>query len=114
LKPSGDRRATSSGLHLVTPTAQLIEGGVDVEGVPEYHDVDNQPKDAKLVLLALAITLPDLAAAAVTNRASETVAAFTSVQLGENLASICLVVDEAEQMQCLVDAAKFSDGAGQF
>jgi hypothetical protein len=61
-------------LEVVALGAELGDGGVQVAGVPQDHGVEDQPEGGELVLLALAVRLPDLAAAAVADGAGEAVA----------------------------------------
>ncbi len=66
--PSGERRAASSGFHLRARPPQMGQGRVHVERVPQHQHVDHQAQRPQLVLLALAVALPDLAPLAVEDR----------------------------------------------
>ena len=61
----------------------------------------DEAEAAELVLLALAVALPELAALAVKDHAGEPMAAFVAVELGQDAPPVAFVVDEAEQVERL-------------
>ena len=65
-----------------------------------------RPRLPSWSLLALAVALPELAALAVKDRAGEPVTAFVAVKLGQDAAPVAFVVDEAEQVERLDEAAQ--------
>ena len=62
-----------------------------VDRVPEHDDVDHETECPELVLLALAVTLAQLALLAVEDGAREPVAALVTVELAEDAAPEILV-----------------------
>jgi len=49
----------------VTPSAQLLDGGIQVPGVPQHDRVQNQAQGAELVLLPFPVRPVDLPAPSV-------------------------------------------------
>ena len=92
---------------------ELVERRLDVDRVPKRDDVEGQAEGAELLLLLLAVDLPDLAPVAVANAPGQAVAELLAVELGQDAASLLLAVDVAEQVQCLHDAAEFGQRARQ-
>ena len=74
---------------------------VHVQGVPEYHHVDDQSQRSELVFLALAIALADFAALTVEDRPGHTVAALPTVQLREDAPAVRFVVEVRQQVKRL-------------
>jgi hypothetical protein len=91
----------------------VVESGVEVEGIPEHDDIDDKPEDAELVLLALTIALADLPAAAVAHGPGKSIATLSAIELHQDLSAVGLVVDVAQQVECLVDASDMGDGPRQ-
>ena len=56
--------------------AELGGSGVQIARVPQGHGVEDEPQTGQLVLLPLPVCLPNLAAAAVADRAGQAVAGF--------------------------------------
>ena len=59
--------------------AELGGSGVQIARVPQGHGVEYEPQTGQLVLLPLPVCLPDLAAAAVADRAGQAVAGSWTV-----------------------------------
>jgi hypothetical protein len=70
------------GFYWETLSSRPLKGGIDVDGVPEHDNVDDQPQRPALILLPLPIALTYLTAFAVEDGACEFVAVFSSIQLG--------------------------------
>ena len=79
------------GVHLDALGAELSEGRVHVNRVPEHNDVDHEAERAELVLLALAVALAQLALLAVEDGTRQPVAALVPVELAEDAATEPLV-----------------------
>ncbi len=89
----------------------LLDRGADVGGVPERDRVEDEAKDAKLLLLPLVVRLADLAPLAMADGADQAVAGLVAVELGQDGSALALVVDVAEQVQGLDHAAELAQGA---
>ena len=83
------------GSRLVSLGPEPLERCVHVDGVPQHHDVDDEAKGAELVLLPLAVALPELAAPAVEDGSGEPMASLVAVELDQDAAAVGLVVDVA-------------------
>lgn len=77
---------------------------VPVARVPDHNRVQHQADCAKLILLARAVRLTQLAEATVEHTTSRTMTPFTGVDLDQQAATVHLVDDEVEQMKGLADA----------
>jgi phage tail protein X len=62
--PERDSRATFLVVHGLAAAAQVLDDGVEVTGIPRHDRVEDQAEGDKLVFLAFAVGLPDLAAVA--------------------------------------------------
>src|SRR5450755_996494 len=87
----------------VAAGAELLECGVDVDGVPQDDAVEHQVERAELVLHPLAVALIQLALGAVEHLAGERVAALLEVADPLHLAPVALVIDQMEDVEALVD-----------
>jgi hypothetical protein len=87
--------------------AKLVELGVDVDRVPEHDHIDDQPERAKLVLLAISITLAQFAALAVEYRAGKLMADLATVELDEDATPVGSVVNEPKHVERLDETAEF-------
>lgn len=58
---------------------ELLQSGIDVEGVPENNNVHDQAQRPQLILLALAIPLAQLPSFAVEDGAGELVPILASI-----------------------------------
>ena len=65
-----------------------------------------RPEGAELILLPLAVALPQLAALAVEDDAGEPVASFAAVELDQDAPAVGLVVDVGQQVERLDDPAE--------
>jgi hypothetical protein len=87
---------------------ELGECSVEVAGVPQDNGVEDEPERAKLVFLAGAVGLAELAALAVEHASGEGVAGFLDREAPMDLAAVgVVVVDEREDVEGLGDAAVF-------
>jgi hypothetical protein len=76
----------------------------------------NRPREIQrpeLVLLALAVALPQFAALAVEDRSCNAVPALATVELGEDAAAIRLTVPLVQQVHRLGHATQFADRPAQ-
>ena len=89
------------------------QGGVHVDRVPEHDDVDDQPKRAELVLLSMAIALPQLAPLAMEDVARKHVTALAAIELHQDAPAIGFVVEVVQQVDGLDDAAKLRQRASK-
>src|ERR1035438_8841418 len=87
----------------VAAGAELLERGVDVDGVPQDDAVEHQAERAELVLHPLAVALIQLALGAVEHLAGERMAALLEVADPLHLAPVALVIDQLEDVEALVD-----------
>src|SRR3954452_7712026 len=101
------------GPDLVSLGAELVDRRIHVDRVPEHDEVDHEPKRAELVLLALAVALAELAPLAMEDDAGELVTALAAVELHQDAPAVALVVDEAQQVERLHQAAQFLECAGE-
>ena len=99
--------------HVKALGAKLVQRRVHIDRVSEHDDVDHQAQGAELVLLAFAIALAKLAALAVEYGAGELMPALATVELHQDAAPVCLVIDVGQQVEALHCAAPFLQGAGQ-
>jgi len=98
-------------VNVVAGVAQLVEGCVLVSGVPEHDGVDDEAEGAELVFLSFSVALPELPPLAVEYRAGEGVAALGAVELGQDSASVGLVVEVGKQVKGFGDTPEFGNGA---
>jgi len=107
LKVSGERQATSSG-STSYPSARnwFSQGCVHVNGVPEYDEIDDEPERAQLVLLAFAIALAEFATFAMESDVREPMPSFATVELHQDASAIAVIVDKAQQIKRLDEAAQ--------
>ncbi len=80
--------------HLEAFGTELVQRGVHVDRVPENDDVYHEAERAKLVLLAFAIALAQLAAFAMKHDARELMPSLAAVELDQDAPPVCLVIDE--------------------
>jgi len=70
-------------------------------------------KTNALTTRPFAVPLPELPALAMKALPRQPMAALTTIQLRENAAAITWVIDECQQMQGFLNAAKFAQGSRQ-
>jgi hypothetical protein len=87
--------------------AELIECGVHIDGVPENHEVDDDPELAELVFLPFAVSLPELASFPMEDNAGELMASLAPVELNQDASAILFIVDVAQQIESLDEATDF-------
>ena len=83
--------------------AQIADGVVELDGVPEGDRVQDQAERAELIFHPVAVAVTELAFAAVKRGAGEVVAVFLEVAHRYDLAPVGLVVDVGEDVQRLED-----------
>jgi hypothetical protein len=79
---SGESLATSASPNLVSLQAQLVEGSLHIDCVPQDDHVNNEAQRTELILLSLPIALTQFAPLTVEDSATQTVSSLTSVELG--------------------------------
>ena len=99
--------------HVEALGAELVQRRVHVDRVPEHDDVDHKAQGPELVLLALAVALAQFAALAVEHSTGKLMPALAAVELHQDAAPVCLVVDVGQQVEALDHAAPLLQGAGQ-
>ena len=88
--------------YLLASGTQLLQCGVHVDRVPKDYRVQHQAQGAELVLLALPVSLAELAPAAVEDLAAELVVPLADRDLGAGTPSVRVVdVNEGEQVTVL-------------
>lgn len=94
----------------------LLDRRADVDGIPEHDDVEDEAERTELLFLVLSAGLADLTTLAMADDPGQAMPVFVAIELGENAAAFALVVDIAEQVQGLDDAAqiaeRFREGRG--
>jgi hypothetical protein len=114
LETEGRQPGNVVGQDLVSLGPELIERRIHVNGVPEHDEVDDESERTKLVLLSLAIALAQFAALAMEEDAGELMASFATVELDEDASAIAVVVDKAQQVKRLDEAAQLLQSASEF
>ena len=87
--------------------------GVHVEHVLKNDDVHDEAKGAELLILPLAIFLPDLATLTVEYRSGKRMAPLLTVQLSQDATPIVRLVDVGEGAERLRNPAKVSNDASE-
>ena len=72
---------------------QLIQGGLEVDGIPQHDNIEHQAECAQLIFLTFPVMLAQLAAFAMEHRAGDAMAAFTAVELNQRTPALGFVVD---------------------
>ena len=99
LKSERGQAGDIRGDHVVTLVAQPVEGGIHVDRIPQYHEVDDDAERAELILLPLAVALAELAALAVKDDPGELVATLAAVELDQDAPAVALVIDESQEVE---------------
>ena len=76
----------------VSVRGEMVEGGLDVHGLPQHDEVDHDAQAVELVFLPDLVVPPDLAALAVEDIPGEGVAAFPAAEQVVDDAAIGRVV----------------------
>ena len=97
----------------VAVRGEVVEGGLDVVGLPEHDDVDHDAEAVELVFLPGLVVLPELAALPVEDVAGQRVAAFAPAEQAVDSAAAGGVVDVFEYVQRLDHPAEFGQGTGE-
>jgi hypothetical protein len=66
----------------------LLECRFHIDGIPQHNGIDDQAQRPELIFLAFTIPLAEFAALTVKDSACHAVAAFTTVELGEDTPTI--------------------------
>ena len=98
--------------HGISLGPQLVQGGVDIDGVPENDAVQNDTQRAKLILHSFPIPLEQFAAAAVEYLLGERVPSFLEVAHSLDAAPVGRAVDDLEDVEGFEDAAVGGDRLG--
>ena len=91
----------------VAVRGEVVEGGLDVDGLPEHDDVDHDAEAVELIFLPDLVVLTELAALPVEDVAGQRVAAFALAEQAVDSAAIGGVVDVFEHVQRLDHPAEF-------
>ena len=73
---------------MVTVGGEVVEGGLNVDGLPQHKDVDHDSERVELVFLPDLIVLAELAAVAVEHVARQAVPGLTAVEQVVNAALV--------------------------
>ena len=93
---------------------EVLDDGLDVDGVPEGDDVEHEAECAKLFLLAFPVACGEFAATTVTDPPGEAVAEFLPVELAEDAPALLAIVEVVEHMDRLDDTSKFGECTGEW
>ena len=77
--PSGES-GDEGGVGVVPVGGEVVEGGLNVDGLPQHKDVDHDSERVELVFLPDLIVLAELAAVAVEHVARQAVPGLTAVE----------------------------------
>ena len=102
-----------SRVERIAVRGKVVEGGLDVDGLPEHDDVDHDAEAVELVFLTDLVVLTELAALPVEDVAGLCVAAFAPAEQAVDSAAIGGVVDVFEHVQRLDHPAEFGQGTGE-
>ena len=72
---------------------EVLDDGLDVDGIPEGDDVEHEAEYAKLFLLAFPVACGEFAATAVTDPPGVAVAELLPVELDEDAPALLAIVD---------------------
>jgi len=107
------RRKPADGcvVNRVTCSAEFVECGADVAGVPQHDGVDDEAENAELVFFSLPVFLAEFPALAVKYIAGDTVSGLLGAEAGVNEAPIGLVVgvDHRQQVKRFGESAVLGD-----
>ena len=111
----GDRREARDigGQRRRSRLAELAQGFLHVDSVPVDDGIEGESEDAELLLLALTQRASDFAPIPVMDAPTKLVAQFLPVELKQYPSPERSVIDVAQDVQRLDDAAKFRQGLGQ-
>ena len=93
---------------------EVLDDGLDVDGVPEGDDVEHEAECAKLFLLAFPVACGEFAATTVTDPPGEAVAEFQPVELDEDAPALLAIIDVVEHMARLDDTSEFGECTGEW
>jgi hypothetical protein len=77
-----------AGVGVVPVGGEVVEGGLNVDGLPQHKDVDHDSERVELVFLPDLIVLAELAAVAVEHVARQAVPGLTAVEQVVNAALV--------------------------
>src|SRR3989304_1619423 len=92
--------------------AQLLQYRLHIQRIPQHGSIDDQAKGAELVLLAFAVALSDFPSPTVKGGTGQLVSPFMAIKLGQDAASVALIIDKGEEKQGFRNAPQFSQGTG--
>lgn len=95
------------GKNFVAFRAEVIECGVHIDCVPQNYEVDDDAECAELVFLPFAVSLSEFASLSMEDDAGELMASLATVELNQNAPTVLFVVDVAQQIESLDEAAEF-------
>ena len=88
---------------------EVLDDGLNVDGVPQGDDIEHEAECAELLLLAFPVVGGELATTAVADPPGEAVAEFLPVELDENAPAFLAIVDVVEHVERLDDTTKFGE-----
>ena len=71
---------------------ELLKRRFHIPGIPQHDGIDDQAQRPELVLLPLAISLPQFAPLPMQDSTGHAVAAFPAVELGEDTPAIAFII----------------------
>ena len=92
---------------------EVVEGGLDVYGLPQHNDVDHDAEAVELVFLPDLVVPPQLAALAVEDGAGQGVAPLTAAEKVVDGPPAGRVVGVFEHVQGLDHPAELGQGTGE-
>jgi len=96
----------------VSVRGEVVEGGLDVYGLPQHDDVDHDAEAVELVFLPGLLVLPQLAALAVEDGAGQGVAPLAAAERVVDGPPVGRVVGVFEHVQGLDHPAELGPGTG--
>jgi len=102
------------GVDGVAGCGEVVEGGLDVDGVPADDGVGQQREAFALELLVAGVSASELALVGEEEVAAESVDGFAFVELVVDSSAVFGVVEPAEDGGGFWDAPVFLDGLGEF
>jgi len=110
--PSGGEPGDVGRVDRIVLRGEVVEGGLDVYGLPQHNDVDHDAEAVELVFLPGLVVPPQLAALAVEDGAGQGVAPLTAAEKVVDGPPVGRIVDVFEHVQGLDHPAELGQGTG--